>query len=643
MTEEPEMRFQNSRSDKSIATDRLHPIPKARYGFKGNCMRLVPVAQGNEEKIDLLDKRLANIESLLLKQQGTASPQCSCSTSTPETSLPKATTSAKAASHIATVFDEGEEVPPVEGPSSLKFQLAATRKLTEAAAIEIGTSCYVNALATARRVAGSQSPRGDAEQQKAQRPLTYRSMPLPPTSAVINILRQLKESPPNNFFVLRCFLTCSQFIDLCRNVYFSVDDYTSIDFIIVNSGLHYLFIEYFCPVGNSDLQKQHLAWGSMCRNALAAAVGSISAGLSAKVENVQALILGSIHAIEMAKPWLAWRLVCLAAQICMAAGFHDESLIAADDKDTRSVKALLFWHIYGLEKTLSLRVGRASMIGDCDILIPKGQESMSLPRLWASEKIVPFWVSNASIHGKLYDLLYSRSAQLVSQEALSDRADLLLADLRMTEPIDLINSIVASAYSATPMTRLEDVLAVSSKVMYYTTATLICRAKTSRASVPRFSPDCLEYARATIDAHLECIPLMGNNLHIVNLYLHWRLLQTPFIPLLVVFCHIVETEDRDDAQRLKSFADSLEQGANLSPSAKEFYHITRELNTIAEKHIETSSEQDWASVPSLSTFGLSQYFPANTLTENYPLTSEHVQSTQDMEMMFDEQDVMGFF
>lgn len=142
----------------------------------------------------------------------------------------------------------------------------------------------------------------------------------------------------------------------------------------------------------------------------------------------------------MAKPWLAWRLICFAAQLCMAAGFHDESLIVADDESTRNAKALLFWHVYGLEKSLALRVGRASMIGDSDIDIPKGLNLVCLPRLW--DKVVPFWVSNASIHSKIYDLLYSRSAQLVSQEDLSDRADGLLADLKLIEPVSVVCTTV---------------------------------------------------------------------------------------------------------------------------------------------------------------------------------------------------------
>lgn len=91
---------------------------------------------------------------------------------------------------------------------------------------------------------------------------------------------------------MRCFQSSQAFIDLCREVYFSIDDYSDTDFIIVNSGLYYLFTEYFIPKDNVDLQKQFISWGALCRTAVTAAISSLGANLPARAENVQALILG---------------------------------------------------------------------------------------------------------------------------------------------------------------------------------------------------------------------------------------------------------------------------------------------------------------------------------------------------------------
>lgn len=105
----------------------------------------------------------------------------------------------------------------------------------------------------------------------------------------------------------------------------------------------------------------------------------------------------------------------------------------------------------------------------------------------------------------------------------------------------------------------------------------------------------------------------------------------------------METLDGDDERRLKDFADSLEGSADLSHSAGEFYRISRDLHNIAQRHLDTRMEQNRVSMSSLSTFGLNQYFVANDFenTENYRLASDL--SSQDMELMFGGQQIMGFF
>lgn len=82
------------------------------------------------------------------------------------------------------------------------------------------------------------------------------------------------------------------YIELCRDVYFSIDEYADTDFIIANSGLYYLFTEHFCPTDNEDLRKQYFVWGRLCRDAMMQAVGSLTVCLPAHIKSVQALVLG---------------------------------------------------------------------------------------------------------------------------------------------------------------------------------------------------------------------------------------------------------------------------------------------------------------------------------------------------------------
>nr|XP_036577404.1 fungal specific transcription factor domain-containing protein [Colletotrichum truncatum]KAF6784375.1 fungal specific transcription factor domain-containing protein [Colletotrichum truncatum] len=339
------------------------------------------------------------------------------------------------------------------------------------------------------------------------------------------------------------------------------------------------------------------------------------------------------HSVEMAHPWLAWRLASYAAQLCIAAGFHDETYMTKDVKETKDTKVLLFWHVYAMEKGLALRLGRSSLIRNCDITLPCDMASLALPKPW--DVILPFWVWNASMHDKLYKSLYSRTAIKAPDEAVFKSADDLLAELVAVEPNE-------KDTNKGNLERLGNVLAASRKVLYYTTATLISRVKVIRAPNPTLPPDCVEYAKAAIHAHHDCMSMMNGHRHVMNIYLHWSIIHAPFVPVLVLFCEVVSRQDAEALQLLEHFAKSLELTTDLSPSAQEFYEMTQNLCQVAKLQMESSVETALELSLSLSTSSLSQYFAASMLSvagdENVAI---HLPSEQ-MELMFGGHNVMDF-
>lgn len=80
----------------------------------------------------------------------------------------------------------------------------------------------------------------------------------------------------------------------------------------------------------------------------------------------------------------------MAAQLCESAGYHRSATLKHDSAATAKLKRILFWHVYTLDKGLGLRLGRAPVINECDIDIPRvfefdgfGQfESSTIPTLW---------------------------------------------------------------------------------------------------------------------------------------------------------------------------------------------------------------------------------------------------------------------
>lgn len=72
--------------------------------------------------------------------------------------------------------------------------------------------------------------------------------------------------------------------------------------------------------------------------------------------------------------------------------------------ESSSVKASLFWHIYSLDKSLGLRLGRAPVIQDWDISIlpkfsPRGLNGLET----AGVEMV--WVKISHLQGRVYEKL----------------------------------------------------------------------------------------------------------------------------------------------------------------------------------------------------------------------------------------------
>lgn len=127
----------------------------------------------------------------------------------------------------------------------------------------------------------------------------------------------------------------------------------------------------------------------------------------------------------MSKPWLAWRMAVLATHLCLDMGWHNNPQVLEDSEATNT-RSLLFWHLYALERGLSLRLGRPSSFRDNIITISRSWCNLPFPATWT--KMFSFWVGTASIQGKLYEDLYSTPALAQSEETISSRIEVLMSE-----------------------------------------------------------------------------------------------------------------------------------------------------------------------------------------------------------------------
>jgi hypothetical protein len=117
-----------------------------------------------------------------------------------------------------------------------------------------------------------------------------------------------------------------------------------------------------------------------------------------------------------------------------------------DTEEERSAKIHIFWFIYINDKSLSLRLGRASAIQDWDISLPfpshaPTQDSYSPQGI----RLHVYWIKVAQIQGQTYEKLFSPAAfqrpaneraQIASQllndlnQAWTDRGDASILDFK---------------------------------------------------------------------------------------------------------------------------------------------------------------------------------------------------------------------
>ncbi|KAH6866035.1 hypothetical protein B0T10DRAFT_420404, partial [Thelonectria olida] len=64
------------------------------------------------------------------------------------------------------------------------------------------------------------------------------------------------------------------------------------------------------------------------------------------------------------------------------------------------------------------------------------------------------------------------------------------------------------------------------------------------------------------------------------------LLFAPFVPFIVLFCHVIETQDQMDLDRLSSFILSMESSPAISDAATRMIHLFRVLFSAAHRYVE---------------------------------------------------------
>ncbi|KAF5524019.1 putative transcriptional regulatory protein [Colletotrichum aenigma] len=554
-----------------------------------------------EKKIDLIDRRLDGVVRLLedLKLQlptvGTAAASASSAPAAAAKSgalpsQPAATSTSTPASHVNTV----PTGPMLEGESSMTAQSIFAHEFLRKT---VGDSASV--LEMRETLDALHSLVEGLKQQSASHELTYahaRPVPrpalseweMPPVQSAVSVIRDAKAQRVLGVQWVNNFLHPDHFVDLTLKVFFAPTEFNEAEFIIVNAGLESLYLDMIMTGKITDQQKEeYTKMSAICRDNLETALANLPLHLPATMDMIVALLFGAYHAVEVAKPSLAWTLNCAAAQLCQSLGYHRIASVRSSNKDDEDYKIFLFWSVYFVDKSLSLRLGRPSNIQDYDVTVPYPSSSSKIHGALMSYFCL--WVIVSSIQGKTYEQLYSPEAILQPASVREGRARGLAAELqRVTERTQETHAQYLQAAIEAVGENTMDFFNVSDEVLRLSLLTIIYRAVPSPPGSPTtFSTECIDAARATLQRHQDCMKIMAKDgYYLFPMYMNWTILFAPFVPFIVIFCQVMETNDAADLAHLQAFVTSIQAAKEFTEASARLYRLFHVLYNVAFRYVE---------------------------------------------------------
>ncbi|RYP52655.1 hypothetical protein DL768_002211 [Monosporascus sp. mg162] len=375
----------------------------------------VRASRYREHKIDSIGDRLANVEEILRELAITtrrlveeASRAKSCP-SIEETSIA-----------VTSAVDPSSTVRHFEGDTSLSAYATFTSNHLERRLHNTGLLSQdpdlAAALSSLRQIVSDHNiyPSNQDFPTIQIGIGTKQKYSMPPAEVVSQVLRDVKgvyDSVISLFYPVRPY---ESIMSLCKDLYFSRDDMSTASLIVACGSLYYIFRCYYLTFTTEDQRRADFKqYCEMLSKNMMDLLGQLSLFVTANNENVEALLLAAYYTVQSSKPSLCSVLTSKAADLCFTMGYHRADSMTSDSPELRERKISLFWFLYILDKSLCLRLGRASIIQDYDIAIPMPDFS-SADRDHTGIRMLHFWIKLSEVQGRVYEDLYSPHDQSLS-------------------------------------------------------------------------------------------------------------------------------------------------------------------------------------------------------------------------------------
>lgn len=157
-----------------------------------------------------------------------------------------------------------------------------------------------------------------------------------------------------------------------------------------------------------------------------------------------------------------------------------------------------------------------------------------------------------------------------------------------------------------------DMSILGDELMNWAALTLVYRAIPSPPGSPStFNAECIHAARKAFACHQEYMEMAGDSLAVRAGCIRWcvsfscllshivavltqlprNIIYVPFTPIVILFCHIVETSDEADLRRLADFVESLQPACATSEAVAKLHRICQVLHNVASLCIRAKAQR----------------------------------------------------
>ncbi|KAF9872421.1 fungal specific transcription factor domain-containing protein [Colletotrichum karsti] len=399
---------------------------------------------------------------------------------------------------------------------------------------------------------------------------------LPPIEKVLKLLR-LAQVEKQRFFVDCSVVDEQEFTDFCQKVYFAVNDYSILSWVIVNTGLFYLFLNlkehYHAQIGvtYADI----LAYSQLLKENIEAAMQSLRLCNDPCMEACQAFSLLYTYCNRSGRSPLAWQMISAASRMCIDLGWHR----LPKDGPKVCKERQVFWHIYIHDKGMAFTLGRTPSIHPYDVSTPRP----TVPDDYVSGVPIHLYVGYveyAIIVGDMHIQLFSAVALQESQQNRIETAKSFASKILQANR-DIKQSLrddppTSDIYLAPIM--LFDVIMFSLVTIAYR----IVPCEEPNQSPLKCNIACIDAARKALNTMVQHYDDWGSGDQTSwTMLLNIMFSMLPFAAFVVLAGNTIATSSSGDLALMASTVTALEPMASSSPSGRKLYDVCKTFHQLA--------------------------------------------------------------